>query len=107
MQLRAPQADAHGLGDGVLLLHAVIQHQERQQGAADAVAAGAVHQDRAVARVAQDLEDAVERRIGQAVPGPTGTFTYSMPSEATRRGLVERPGLHRVAQVEHHPPPAA
>src|SRR6185437_13132378 len=53
-QLGAAKAHAHGPVHGLLLVQALVEHEKRKKGSADAVAADAVNQNQAVAGVPQN-----------------------------------------------------
>jgi hypothetical protein len=98
----AAKADAHRLVDCVLLLEPVVENEVRDERAADPIATAAVDEDRAAARAAQHAENALE---GGVVLGAAGDWDVDVlePCRARDGRLVERPRLHRVAEIEHDP----
>jgi len=99
-ELCAPKPRAHGLGDSVLLVHPVVEHQVGDESPTDPAAAITMAEDRAVASGAEDREDPLKRAVAQGAAG-RGNVDVFHAKVMNQVRLIHEAWFHRIAQVDN------
>src|SRR5690606_26839801 len=98
--LGASEPDLHCPGNRLFLGDVVVQHEVRDHGAADAIAAATVEEDGAVMVFPQNREDLLQLGVAGGAGGD-GNVDVGHAQLLDGGLLVEGAGLHGVADIKH------